>query len=241
VIRNRLVAEGGVDIAASGGSDQQQPDCDDRKRSHPALRIRPLFVYFAVRVAKGFAFPRDFESLSPSWKIAVGCSLSRRQCSNKQQAVDTAPCLYRSGLLPGPVLNRLRQACPERSEGSAVWISSLPARPALKHRRVRNCSRQPQDAGNSGGVAWENAKRFPVVRPGAHVGTLWVLLHCRRLARRAMQALADPCLVGPSSSRQRSRTSPGLNPAFPGASALATMRVPSKRAASTRARTASVL
>ena len=52
-----------------------------------------------------------------------------------------------------------------------------------------------------------------------------------RLACRAKQALADPCLVGTSSSREKSRTSPGLTPVFQGASALASIRVPSKRGA----------
>jgi hypothetical protein len=117
------------------------------------------------------------------------------------------------------------------------WSSWLPTRPLLNRLRqmrrldlvtagqVRNRPRQLQDA---------------VVGSGAHVQ----LFHCRRLARRARQALADPCLVGTSSSRQMSRTSPGLTPAFPGASALASIRVPSNRAAcqalavSTRARTA---
>jgi hypothetical protein len=66
-----------------------------------------------------------------------------------------------------------------------------------------------------------------MVCPGTHVQ----LLHGRRIARRARQALPDPCLVGTSSSRQRSRTSPGPTLAFQGASALASMRVPSNRAA----------
>jgi len=54
-----------------------------KKASRPAGRLTRQTLPFLAGILK--VPPRELESLSLSWKLAVSCSLSWRPCSNRQQ------------------------------------------------------------------------------------------------------------------------------------------------------------